>query len=109
MSTDAPSEITLDVSGAVATVTMSRPAALNAITPTMLAELNSAFQQIEHDPAVRVAVLTGAGRAFSAGVDLKALGDRSVVNGTVGDILDVPARALLARASARCPNRSSPP
>ena len=66
-------EITRD--GAIATVTMSRADALNAITPTMLGELNDAFEALAADPTCSVAVLTGAGRAFSAGVDLKALGE----------------------------------
>ena len=42
-------------------------------------------------------MLTGAGRAFSAGVDLKALGQRRLDNGMVGDLLDVPARDLIVQ------------
>ncbi len=79
---------------AIATVTMNRPDALNAITPTMLAELNDAFDRVADDERIAAAVLTGAGRAFSAGVDLKALGERSLDGGKVGDILDLPARRL---------------
>ena len=52
---------------------MDRPDALNAITPTMLDELNDAVTKVEEDDQVRFVVLTGAGRAFSGGVDLKAL------------------------------------
>ncbi len=92
-------EVTVEQLDSTAVVTMSRPDALNAITPTMLGELNDAFDALIADPAIRVAVLTGAGRAFSAGVDLKALGDRELVGGCVGDILDVPARALTAKLS----------
>jgi enoyl-CoA hydratase/carnithine racemase len=44
---------------------------MNAITGTMLAELNEALKAADDDPAVRVAVLTGAGRAFCSGLDLK--------------------------------------
>lgn len=80
--------------GATASVTMDRPDALNAITPEMLGELNAAIDELAADEEVRVVVLTGAGRAFSAGVDLKALGDRELTGGSVGDILDVPARSL---------------
>lgn len=94
------SEITVQADGAVATVTLNRPEALNAITPTMLAELNTAFDELAGRPDVTVIVLTGAGRAFSAGVDLKALGDRTLVQGKVGDILDVPARALTAKVTS---------
>ena len=78
--------------GAVATLTLSRPEALNALTPAMLDELDIELRHVGRDPQVRVVVLTGAGRAFSAGVDLKALGGRSLAGGSVGDVLDVPAR-----------------
>lgn len=87
-------EIELTVADGVATITFDRPDALNAITPTMLAELNEAADLCAADPAARIVVLTGRGRAFSAGVDLKALGERELVDGKVGDILDVPARRL---------------
>lgn len=87
-------EIELVVADGVATITLDRPDALNAITPTMLDELNTAADQLAADAGVRVVVVTGRGRAFSAGVDLKALGSRELVDGKVGDILDVPARRL---------------
>lgn len=87
-------EIAVDRDGPTVTVTLDRPDALNAITPTMLGELNEAFTALAADTEVRVVVLTGRGRAFSAGVDLKALGQRELVDGKVGDILDVPARQL---------------
>jgi enoyl-CoA hydratase len=87
-------EISLDIDGPVGTLTLDRPEALNAITPTMLAELNEAADRLATDDRIRVVVLTGRGRAFSAGVDLKALGQRPLADGKVGDILDVPARRL---------------
>jgi len=93
------SEIELTIDAAVATITFDRPEALNAITPTMLAELNIAASRVADDPSLRVVVLTGRGRAFSAGVDLKALGERDLVNGKVGDILDLPARAFTTTLS----------
>jgi enoyl-CoA hydratase len=76
-------------------IILNRPQALNAITPDMLRELKTAVLEAGQDKAVKVIVLTGAGKAFSAGVDLKALGDRLLINGKVGDILDVPARELI--------------
>lgn len=83
--------------GAVATVTLTRPEALNAITREMLVELADALDAVAADAAVSVVVLTGEGRAFSAGVDLKALGQRSLEGGGVGDLLDLPARAVIDR------------
>lgn len=79
--------------GPVATVTLHRPDALNAITPEMLGELAAAFEAVAATDAV-VVVLTGSGRAFSAGVDLKALGQRRLDGGKVGDLLDGPARRV---------------
>jgi enoyl-CoA hydratase len=95
--------IQFDVAGPVATVTFARPSALNAITVEMLSELEVALQRLDDDPSVRVVVLTGAGRAFSAGVDLKALGARRLDGGKVGDVLDLPARRVidLIRATDR--------
>ena len=87
--------IRVDLDPPVATITLDRPQALNAITPQMLAELAEALEHAGHQPAVVVVVLTGAGRAFSAGVDLKALGDRRLDDGKVGDLLDVPARRVI--------------
>jgi enoyl-CoA hydratase len=58
----------------IATVTMNRPEVRNAINPEMLCRLADAWQDIADDPAVRVAVLTGAGeQAFCAGADLDRL------------------------------------
>jgi enoyl-CoA hydratase/carnithine racemase len=88
--------ISLDISGPVATLTLRRPEALNAVTAGMLDELIAAAEEIAADASVRVVVLTGAGRAFSAGVDLKALGGRRLDGGKVGDLLDLPARRLIA-------------
>lgn len=81
--------------GGIGRITLNRPQAMNAITPTMLKELKTAVLAAGSDCAAGVIVLTGAGKAFCAGVDLKALGDQKLVNGKVGDILDIPARELI--------------
>jgi len=65
------STVRVEVADAVATITLDRPDALNALTGLMLADLLTAFRRIARDPAVRAVVLTGAGRAFCAGQDLK--------------------------------------
>jgi enoyl-CoA hydratase/carnithine racemase len=51
-------------------ITLNRPQRLNAWTPVMGAEMADAFRDVDRDPAVRVAVLTGAGRGFCAGADM---------------------------------------
>lgn len=90
-------EINLEENADVVTITLNRPDALNAITPTMLAELNEALDELATSQTIRFLVITGSGNAFSAGVDLKALGDRELVDGKVGDILDLPARAVIEK------------
>ncbi|MGE0826274.1 MAG: enoyl-CoA hydratase/isomerase family protein [Candidatus Binatia bacterium] len=87
--------ILTEQSNGIMTITMNRPEVLNAITTTMLAELKEAVDEAGTDPQVGVVVLTGVGRAFSAGVDLKALGKLPLENGAIGPILDNPARALI--------------
>ncbi|HLY81715.1 MAG TPA: enoyl-CoA hydratase/isomerase family protein [Acidimicrobiales bacterium] len=89
--------VRVTVAGPVATITLSRPEALNAITHDMLVELAAALDDVSAREAVRVVVLTGEGRAFSAGVDLKALGQQRLEGGSVGDLLDVPARDVIRR------------
>ena len=57
----------------IATVTLNRPDALNALSTHLVAALCEAFEQLTEGGTTEVAILTGAGRAFSAGVDLKEL------------------------------------
>ena len=91
--------VAYSVEGPVATVTLSRPEALNALTPAMLERLGAVLDHAAHDDAIRIVILTGEGRAFSAGVDLKALAGREITNGAVGDILDIPARRVTSLLS----------
>lgn len=60
-------------SDAVGTITFNRPERMNAVTPQMCAELKEVFDLIEVDDGVRCVVLTGAGRAFSAGGDMDTI------------------------------------
>src|ERR1700685_3417778 len=55
--------------GPVATITLNRPESLNTIVPPMPDEIEAAIGSAERDPAVKVIVLRGAGRAFCAGYD----------------------------------------
>lgn len=59
--------------GPVLIVTMNRPRARNALSGQMLAIMRDAWDRVDADPEIRVCVLTGAGGAFCAGADLKAM------------------------------------
>jgi enoyl-CoA hydratase len=61
--------------GHVLVLTMNRPEAKNAFSPEMLVGLADAWDRVDSDDSVRVAVLTGAGGVFCAGADLKAMND----------------------------------
>ncbi len=63
--------ITVAVADRVGTVTLNQPDALNAMSPKMATEARLALDALEQDPEVRVIVITGAGRAFSSGADLR--------------------------------------
>lgn len=78
------------------TLTLNRPDALNALRPEMLEALSLLIKQADEDDNVSVIVLTGAGRAFSAGVDLKVLQGIDPVAGKIGDVFDQPAQLLAA-------------
>ena len=71
----------VDPSGPIATITLNRPDARNALDFTMRRELLSALDEIEANPAARVVILTGAGGHFCAGGDVKNMRQRS----TAGD------------------------
>ena len=60
-----------DVSDSVATITLNRPDKLNALAPDLVTDLEAAFQRAQADDTVSSIVLTGAGKAFGAGADLK--------------------------------------
>src|SRR5204863_5573435 len=64
-------EVLYDVDGHVATVTLNRPHRRNAISVPMLVQLGEAFERVERDRGVRVAILTGAGAGFCSGLDIK--------------------------------------
>jgi enoyl-CoA hydratase len=72
-------ELQESASDGVLTLTLNRPAALNALTPELIDSLICALSGGLGDTSVRVVVLTGAGRAFCAGADLKATEQRSAV------------------------------
>ncbi|MBB2895592.1 enoyl-CoA hydratase/isomerase family protein [Pseudomonas sp. AS2.8] len=70
------SDILIDIQGAVAVITLNRPAKLNAWTTPMRNEIIDALERFEADDAIRAIIMTGAGdRAFSAGQDLSEAHD----------------------------------
>jgi enoyl-CoA hydratase len=68
-------ELLVERDGAIATLTLNRPEAMNALSPSLLGDLCTAFRELQEDREIRVVILTGKGRAFCAGLDLKALGN----------------------------------
>jgi enoyl-CoA hydratase len=74
--------LNLEQDGAVAIVTITRPAVLNALNEALLTEMRAAFDALAEDEGVRAIVLTGAGeKAFVAGADIKELAAQTPVSG----------------------------
>src|SRR5262250_1395901 len=65
-------QIRYEVAEGIATITLNRPEKLNAVTSALIQELIAGFESADGDDAVRVVIVTGAGRAFCAGADLSA-------------------------------------
>lgn len=65
--------IRIDKNNHILTIVLNRPEAYNALTPEMNREMTTAFKQAEKDEDVRCIVLTGEGKAFSAGQDIKSV------------------------------------
>src|ERR1700733_4909122 len=77
-------DILYEVDGPILTVTLNRPDKLNAYTAAMSAEIEDAFLRADADDAVRVVIVTGAGRGFCAGADLSEGGSRFDVSKRLG-------------------------
>ncbi len=74
-------DLLYEVSEHVATITLNRPDRLNAISGPMLESFSQVFRDADADRDVRVIILTGAGRGFCAGLDLKDLGSGGIGSG----------------------------
>ncbi len=90
--------ISHDIDDGILTVTLDRPDALNAFTVTMADELEATFREVNDDDSVRAVIVTGAGRAFCAGMDLDREGnvfglDESLDPG-LADMADLDAETL---------------
>jgi len=86
----------LEINGARATVRLNRPRHLNRLQAEDLGELIRLFDRIEADPTIRVLVLTGTGRAFSAGFDLNSMATRATSE-TVPQSADSAFEAMVDR------------
>ena len=80
--------VTLTTEGPVSLVTLNRPERLNAIGLELLQDLHEALTAAQADPQTRAIVLTGAGRAFCAGDDLKEFAQQSASSASVADTCD---------------------
>jgi 2-(1,2-epoxy-1,2-dihydrophenyl)acetyl-CoA isomerase len=83
MSTAETTSVRVEREGAVATLVLDRPQAMNAVTKASRRELIAAIKDVARDRAVRAVVLTGEGRAFCAGQDLREEGALEDVAATV--------------------------
>ena len=76
--------IIYEVTAGIAWITLNRPERLNSLSPEMIQEWTDALLTAGKDSNVRIIVVTGAGRAFCTGLDLKSLGKVTIENGEVG-------------------------
>ncbi|WP_075981400.1 enoyl-CoA hydratase/isomerase family protein [Bacillus massilinigeriensis] len=72
-------DLLVNVAESIMTLTLNRPESLNAFSPDMILGLKAAIEEANRNPEVRVVVLSGAGRSFSAGGDVKTMGQAGAV------------------------------
>ena len=70
--------IKIDINNYIATITINRPKVLNAMNKQLWLDFQAALEDARNDPGIRVLIITGEGRAFSTGADLKESKDRSL-------------------------------
>lgn len=75
-----PEHLLVNIEGPVLRLTLNRPESLNAFSPDMIQGLTKAFQDAAENREIRVVVLSGAGRSFSAGGDVKTMGTSSPIH-----------------------------
>jgi enoyl-CoA hydratase/carnithine racemase len=92
----------IDRADGVATLTLNRPQALNALSRELRRQLRDAFVEVPSAGDVDVLILTGAGRAFCAGLDLKELGGETAGEGAIATTVGGGDESLLD-TMARCP------
>lgn len=95
-------EVLIEVADRVATITLNRPDAMNAINPELSEGLTNALRRVDTDDDIRVAILTGNGRAFCAGADLRG-GSPGSRGNAPGDFMSTPENERLWAADIRKP------
>ena len=73
--------ITLHQNGPISVIILNRPEVMNALSPQMIVELRKAVAEVAKDEESEVLIVTGAGKAWSAGIDLKAM-NSGITEGT---------------------------
>jgi len=92
-----PQHILVDVRDRIGTITLNRPERLNALGRNMREEMLAAMVRLKDDPGVRVVLVTGAGRAFCSGGDVKEMGERQAAGAAArndGEIWPIRDRIL---------------
>lgn len=79
--------VLIEVADSIATLTLNRPKALNALSPELMDELIAAIAQCDADDNVRVLILTGGPKAFAAGADIKAMIESSPMKMLTSEII----------------------
>jgi len=79
--------VLMETHGSVAVITLDRPEALNALNTQLMDELTTIIRRCEADNAIGCMVLTGNGRAFAAGADIKEMADKTYVDALLEDFI----------------------
>ncbi len=79
--------ISVETRGKVGVITLDRPQALNALNGALIAELGQALDEYEADMSIGAIVLTGGGKAFAAGADIKEMQDKSYMDAYFSDFI----------------------
>ena len=82
-----PKTLSVSISDRVATVTMSRPEVLNALNAEVMSEVADVFRDLDKNDEVAVSILTGEGRAFAAGADIKEMREQSYMEAYYSDFI----------------------
>jgi len=87
--------IIYEKSGGIGWITLNRPEKMNSLNEAMLGEWRKVILAAGEDKEVGVVVVTGAGRAYCTGLDLKELEGKEFVRGEVGSAYDIPGNAVI--------------